>query len=84
MIAKIINTVFYTVCILLIIGLFVVFGSKTAKACDYKGNKAEIRKAIDAQAEKKFRESMDAECKAMVPKIWRKCSTWKEIEDAKE
>ena len=34
MIAKIINTVFYTVCILLIIGLFIVFGSKTAKACD--------------------------------------------------
>lgn len=34
MIAKIINSIFYTVCILLIIGLFVVFGSKTAKACD--------------------------------------------------
>jgi len=70
MIAKIINTVFYTIFILLIIGLFVVFGSKEAKACD------------DEEYDKQFRASIDAECKIMVPKVWRECSTWEEIEDA--
>jgi len=36
----------------------------------------------DEEYEKQFRESIDAECKIMVPKVWRECSTWEEIEDA--
>ena len=49
MIPKIINTVYYSVIVILIICAFVVLGSEEAKACS-------------DEYEKQFQESIDKEC----------------------